>query len=178
MTLDIKDSYYVTAISRYGYMKLALACIPDAIVDQYSLRTLSYDSWVYLDIRKGMTGLKQVGRIANDRLKAYLAHFGFSPVTRTPALWKHTTKTIIFSLVVDDFGVKYISKENSEHLIQSFQKLYTISIDWTGSLFCGLTINWYHAACTCNISMPKYLQAALYKFQHPVPKRPQHAPHS
>ena len=26
--------------------------------------------------------------------------------------------------------------------------------------------------------MPKYLQTALLKFQHPAPKRPQHAPHS
>ena len=26
--------------------------------------------------------------------------------------------------------------------------------------------------------MPKYLQTALHKFQHPAPKRPQHAPHS
>ena len=26
--------------------------------------------------------------------------------------------------------------------------------------------------------MQKYLQSALHKFQHPAPKRPQHAPHS
>ena len=26
--------------------------------------------------------------------------------------------------------------------------------------------------------MPKYLKTALHKFQHPAPKRPQHAPHS
>ena len=91
-------------------MKLALACIPDEIIEQYSLCTLSSDGWVYLEIRKGMPGLKQSGRIANDRLKDHLAHFGFAPVPRTPALWKHDTKTILFSLVVDDFGVKYIGK--------------------------------------------------------------------
>ena len=94
----------------YEYMKLALACIPDKIIDQYSLRTLSSDGWVYLEIRKGMPGFKQAGRIANDRIKAHLTHFGFTPVTKTPVLWKHTTKLIIFSLVVDDFGVKYIGK--------------------------------------------------------------------
>ena len=26
--------------------------------------------------------------------------------------------------------------------------------------------------------MPKYIPAALHKFQHPAPKRSQHAPHS
>ena len=122
-------------------MKLALACIHDKIIEQYSLHSLSYDGWVYLEIRKGMPGLKQVGGITNNRLKAHLAHFGFAPVPRTPALWKHDTKPILFSLVVDNFGVKYIGQENFDHLIQSLQKLYTISIDWTGSLFCGLTID-------------------------------------
>ena len=57
-----------------------------------------------------MPGLKQAGRIANNRLKAHLAKFGFAPVPRTLALWKHDTKPIFFSLVVDNFGVKYIGK--------------------------------------------------------------------
>ena len=117
------------------YMKLALACIPDEIINQYNLCALSSDGWVYLEIRKGMPILKQAGHIANDRLKDHLAHFGFAPVPRIPALWKHTTNPIIFSLVVDDFGFKYISKENADHLIQALQKLYNISIYWTGSLF-------------------------------------------
>ena len=92
-----------------------------------------------------MPGLKQAGRIANDRIKAHLANFGFAPVPRTPALWKHTNKPITFSLVVDDFGVNYIGKENADHLIQALQNFYTISIDWIGSLFCGLTIAWDYA---------------------------------
>ena len=50
MTLDIKDFYYGTAMARYEYMKLALVRIPDKIIDQYSLRTLSSDGWVYLEI--------------------------------------------------------------------------------------------------------------------------------
>ena len=125
-----------------------------------------------------MPGLKQAGRIANDQLKSHLAHFGFAPVPRTPELWKHATKPITFSLVVDDIGIKYISKDNANHFIQALQKLYTISIDRTGSLFCGLTINWDYATRTCDISMPKYLQTAHHKFQHPAPKSPQHAPHS
>ena len=55
---------------------------------------------------------------------------------------------------------------------------FSLPMYWTGSLFCGLTIEWYYAARTCDISMPNYLQTALLKFQHPAPKRPQHAPHS
>ena len=98
-------------MARYKYMKLALACIPDEIIEQYSLHTLSSEVWVYLEIRKGMPGLKQAVRISNDQLKAHLTKFGFAPVPITPALWKHDTKPIFLSLVVDDFGVKYIGKE-------------------------------------------------------------------
>ena len=116
-------------MARYEYMKLAMACIPDKIVDQYNLQALSSYVWVYLEIRKGMPGIKQASRIANNRLKAHLDHFGFALVPRTPALWKHTTKAITLSLVVDNFGVKYIGKENTDYLIQALQKLYTISID-------------------------------------------------
>ena len=140
MTLDIKDFYYGTAMARYECMKLALDCIPNEIFDQYDLCSISSNGWVYLQIRKGMPGLKQASRIAYERLKNHLAHFVFAPVPRTPAIWKHTTKPITFSLVVDDFEVKYARKENDDHLIQALKKLYTISMDWTGSLFCGITI--------------------------------------
>ena len=66
MNLDTKEFYYGTAMAQYEYTKLALACIPDEIIDQYSLCTLSSDGWVYLETRKGMPGLNQAGRIASD----------------------------------------------------------------------------------------------------------------
>ena len=47
MTLDIKDFYYGTAMARNKYMKLALACFPDKIIDQYNLCALSCDGLVY-----------------------------------------------------------------------------------------------------------------------------------
>ena len=42
--------------------------------------------------------------------------------------WKHATKDTCFSLVVDNFGVKYVGKDTADHLIQALKKLYTISI--------------------------------------------------
>ncbi len=32
-----------------------------------------------------------------------------------PGLWKHNTQPIIFTLVVNDFGVKYVGEENALH---------------------------------------------------------------
>ena len=134
-------------MGRYKYMKTSLAILPEEIISQYNLLQLASNGWVYMEIHKGMPGLKQAGHIANDRLKIHLANFGYSPVAQTPSIWKHATKYICFSLVVNDFGFKYnfgfkyVGKDTADHLIQALTKLYTIYINWTGSLYCGLTIN-------------------------------------
>ena len=125
-----------------------------------------------------MPGLKQAGCITNNRLQAHLARFGNSPVAHPPSIWKHTTKDILFSLVVDNFGIKYFGKESAYHLIKTLKKLYTVSINWDKSLYCGLTIAWDCTNRTYDISMPQYLQDALHKFQHALPCKPQDAPHS
>ena len=54
-----------------------------------------------------MPGLKQAGIIVNKRLTKHLQKFGYETVVHTPSLWRHKTIPITFTLVVDDFGVKY-----------------------------------------------------------------------
>ena len=142
MTLDIKDFYYSTPMACYEYMKLALDFFLDEIIEQYNLRSLVCpNGWIYMEIHKGMPGLKQADRITKEQLKTHLAQFGYAPVPCTPDTWKHATRDITFSLVVNDFGVKSVGKENADNLIQAFKNKYTISMDWTGSLFCGLHIS-------------------------------------
>jgi hypothetical protein len=178
MVLDIKNFYYGTPMARYEYMKLPIKLIPEDIINHYNLRALDSDGYIYMEIRKGMPGLKQAGRIANDRLQKHLAQFGYAPVPRTPSLWTHASRPVTFSLVVDDFGVKYTDKKDAEHLIHSLTQLYKISIDWEGTLYLGLTLQWDYSKRTVDISMPGYVRNALHKFQHPIPHRRQDAPHS
>jgi hypothetical protein len=58
------------------------------------------------------------------------------------------------------------------------KKNYNISIDWNGTAYCGLTLEWYHKNRTLDLYMPGYIKAALHKYQHPFPARPGHAPHT
>jgi hypothetical protein len=143
---DINNFYYGTRMSRYEYMKLHISKISDEIIEEHELkpRTTS-NSWVYMEIRKGMSGLEQAGRIAYDRLTTHLAKFRYCPIPITPSLWKHYTHPIAFSLVVDDFGVKYVGQEYALHLLGALRKLYTVTEDWDGTLFSGLTIQWNYA---------------------------------
>jgi hypothetical protein len=63
------------------------------------------------------------------------------------------TRPISFTLVVDDFGVKYVSKEHVDHLIWCIKQKYQLTGDWTGNLYCGIKLNWDYDARTLDISM-------------------------
>ena len=67
-----------------------------------------------VEIRKGMYGLKQSGRIANDRLKQHLKKYGYVPCRYTTGLFTHTSRKISFALCVDDFGVTYTDKSDAK----------------------------------------------------------------
>ena len=82
-------------------------------------------------------------------------------------MWRHVTRPVQFSLVVDDFGVKYEGKENAEHLINAIKSEgYKLSIDWEGTKYCGITLKWNYDLRTLTISMPGYVQKMLLRFKH------------
>jgi hypothetical protein len=178
MTIDIKDFYLNTPMDRYEYMRIPVKDIPPAIMEHYNLRPLIHNHHVLVEIRKGMYGLPQAGILANERLQKHLAASGYTPTPHTPGLYRHHTRPISFSLVVDDFGVKYVGREHAEHLIDTLRSLYTVTEDWTGTLYLGMTLHWDYEARTVDCSMPGYVQKALTRFQHPAPTRPQHSPHA
>ncbi len=73
--------------------------------------------------------------------------------------------------------MKYVRRQHAEHLVAALKALYPVTTDWNGQLYCGLTLQWDYAARTVDLSMPGYIPAALHKFQHPTPLRPQNSPH-
>ena len=87
--------------------------------------------------------LTQVGALANKRLREHLGPAGYYEVAHAPGLWKHVKRPVQFSFVADDFGVKYVGKENKDHLIQTLKKNYgDIEEDWIGNLYCRITLDW------------------------------------
>ena len=42
----------------------------------------------------------------------------------TPGLWRHIFRPVQFTLVVDDFGIKFVVVEHLQHLVESLQKFY------------------------------------------------------
>ena len=97
-------------------------------------------------------------------------------VPHTPGLFRHKTRLVWFTLVVDDFGIKYVGKEHAQHLLNVLKEFYEIEEDWTGSLYCGITLDWHYDQQYVDISMVNYVLKQLAKYKQPPPKKPQHCP--
>jgi hypothetical protein len=110
MMMDIQNYYLGTPLPRFEYMKMLLSRFPEEIIQKYNLTALAVDGWVYIETRTGMYGLKQAGLLANHLLQTRLAPFGYYPAQHTPGLWLNKTRPISFTLIVDDFAVKYVGK--------------------------------------------------------------------
>jgi hypothetical protein len=177
MCMDIKNFYLNTPLERFEYMRMNIALLPQEIIDKYNLLDIvDAKGWVYMEIRKGMYGLPQAGLLANQLLQKRMATHGYYQCKHTHGLWRHTTRPIVFSLVVDNFGVKYVGKEHANHLYACLLKHYPTSIDWPGKLYCGITLDWDYEARTVDLSMPGYVAAALFKFHHSKTARAAQAP--
>jgi hypothetical protein len=112
MTLDLKDFYLCSDLPDYEYVRIPMHMLPPAIVELYQLESKISDGYVYAEVRKGMCGLPQGGKRANDRLRKFLAPFGYVPCPVTPGLWKHLHNDLMFTLVVDNFGIRYTNKQD------------------------------------------------------------------
>ena len=89
--------------------------------------------YVYVQINKGMYILAQAGLIANELLAKSLAKHRFKKTPHTPGLWRHHSKPIQFTLVVDYLVIKYEKKQDAQDLINALEKNYeAVSVDWDG----------------------------------------------
>ena len=128
---------------------------------------MSYNGKVYVKIIKVMYGLPQSGILENKQLQQSLKKEGYFPFRDSVGLWKHSHRPVWFILVVDDFWVKYIGKEHEENLFDSLRKYYDkVTMDWSGSLYCGIYLYWNYQERWVSLIMPKYIVTLIRKFQY------------
>ncbi len=68
-------------------------------------------------IYNGMYGLPQAGIIAQELLQERLAKVGYHQSKIIPSLLTHVTRKKCFTVIVDDFTIKYTNMDNAKHLI-------------------------------------------------------------
>ena len=179
MSADLKNFFLATPMARDEFMRVKLQYFPADICTKYDLASkVAPDGYVYIRIKKGMYGLKQAALLAYNHLKQSLASSGYAPIVGTAGLWAHATRATKFCLCVDDFGIKYFSKDDADHLLASLSKHYQYTTDWTGTNYCGLTLDWHYQQGYVDISMPAYVKNSLKRFNHSPSKSPQYSPHA
>jgi hypothetical protein len=177
LTFDLKNFYLKTPLPTARYMKMKLDILPEEIIVKYNLRDIAHNGWVYFKIIRGMYGLPESGILANKLLKKRLTKAGYFECQFTPGLYRHAWRPIMFSLIVDDFGVKCQGIQHAKHLKTALEEHYDVSVDWEGKLFCGITLDWNYDMKRVDLSVPGFVNRKLTKWQHKKPTRPQHSPY-
>ena len=95
-----------------------------------------------------------------------MAPFGYHPVKHTPGIWVHNNRKTLFSLVVGGLCVQYCSTEDADHFLNSLRAKYLITVDMNATVYIGIKLTWDYVHRTVTLSMPSYVQKALYGFQH------------
>ena len=154
MCLDIKNFYLCAPMKIFEYMKMPIGIFPRHVVQEYNLGEKVYKGCVWIEMRRSIYGLPQAGKLANEFLKEKLAPHGYFEVKHTPGLWKHISRPLQFTLVVDDFGVKHTRREDADHLLRVLEKEFTaVSTDWDCALYRGITLEWTYKERWLDISM-------------------------
>jgi hypothetical protein len=180
MGVDLKDFYLCSNLDEDKYVRNPEHMLPDEIIELYNLKAKIVNGFVYAEVRKGMYGLPQAGRLANLQLQKFLEPHGYVVCPITPGLWKDLHSNLQFTLIVDDFaGVRYTKKSDVDRLLTTLQMEYKCSTDRTRNRYISLSLDWDYITRTATLSMPGYIERALTRFEHPPPsKQPKYSPHA
>ena len=78
---------------------------------------------------------------------------------------------------MDDFLIQHTSEAALQHLIDTLQQHYTITIDRQATKYCGMQLDWDYSHGHVMLSMPGYVEKALQRFMHEAPTTPEYSPH-
>ena len=54
---------------------------------------------------------------------------------------------------------------HAEHLVGIIKKYYEMTMDWEGTKYCGVTMEWDYEECKVLLSMTGYVENALQRFR-------------
>ena len=110
-TGNISNMYLNSWLPESEYVKFKVELIPPNIIKHYNLEPRIHNGHVYAKINRAWYGLKQSGKIASDDLIEHLGKHGYKPAPLTEELFTHETRDTAFTLVVDNFAVRYSSQD-------------------------------------------------------------------
>ena len=94
----------------------------------YKLKGKTNNGNLYEYPQMVMYSLLQALKPSDKKLVYHLAPYGYHPAKCTSENFKHDNKPIKFNLVVEYFGVKFMTKSNMVHLHHTLKRNYTLTM--------------------------------------------------
>ena len=163
-TIDIKDFYLGTPLIRKEYVCIPLKYIPADIILKYEINQFISNDSILFEVSKCMYGLPQAGLLSHNHLIGHLALHGYIQDVNVPCLFSHVSQDIQFTLVVDDFGIKYSNVADVHELVRILNLEWPIKLDLTGTKYLGYCIFWDYDNNRVTLDMPDYLPKVLARF--------------
>ena len=114
--MDAKDYYLNTPLTRPEFLRIPLKFIAPCVLDKHRLRPFISGNSVLFPLHRCMYGLSKAGFLAQLQLVTQHLRLNGYHQTATPCLFRHIFNGVAFTLVVDDFLVKYPDKPSADHL--------------------------------------------------------------
>ena len=77
-----------------------------------------------MEISRGMYVIPQSGILDNKLLGKILSKQVYRELPHTPGIFRQETRQVCFTLVLEGFGIKYVSEENTKHLLVVLKEFY------------------------------------------------------
>ena len=173
---DTSNMYLMFDLIDSEYVKFNHNLIPQTIIDHYKLDTMVDNGFVYAKINKAWYGLKQSGKIAHDDLVKHLNKHDYVQAEHTDGLFVHKLQDISFTLVVDNFGIKYTNKDDVNHLIFIMRSKNKFKIDFDAKQYTGIHLKWNYIKRQIICSMDSYVRNAREELKHILIAQHHYAP--
>ena len=133
----------MTPLKRPEYICISIKDIPKEIINEYQLRKIVDDKGsIHIQANRGMYGLPQAGLLANELLEKRLNKRGYQQSKLVLGFWTQNWRPVQFTLVVDNFGVKYVGEDHAIHLKNTIEENYIVTTEWDGQRYIGITLDW------------------------------------
>ncbi len=108
-----------------------------------------------------MYGLPQSGSNSHDELEERLNKECYFKSPLVSALWKHMPRPTQFVLIVNNFGIKYFTTEDLDHLINTLKKYYDVKVNPEGKELVKIELDWDYKNRKVHLLMKPYLNKSL-----------------
>ena len=85
--------------------------------------------------------LKQATYLIYKHLKNLLEPYKYKPINGIVGFWKYDKRLIVFCLYIDNFGAKYWSDDDTNHLKNAISKNFRYIVNIKRKNYCRLSLD-------------------------------------